>query len=213
MVCIGTSTDQDKRFSDKEAKLLKSMKFPPEFEKKVDMRKVNLQVIRPWVVKKVVELVGFEDELVVEYAMGLLEEPSKFIPDPKLIQINLTGFLTSNTPDFMKELWILLLEAQDSPAGVPRSFVEAKKEEMRNQQNKRVFSDVGRERLDEVRERERRERADRGGGRGRGRGRGGSRFDDRPPLGKDESRPSGGRGRGRDSGWGTRGGVSASLSS
>ena len=37
------------------------------------MRKVNLSVIRPWVVKKVVELVGFEDEVVVEYAMGLLE--------------------------------------------------------------------------------------------------------------------------------------------
>lgn len=31
----GTSADQDRRFSDKELKLLKSMKFPPEFEKKV----------------------------------------------------------------------------------------------------------------------------------------------------------------------------------
>lgn len=41
---------------------------------KVDMRKVNLQVIRPWIAKKVVELVGFEDEVVVEYAMGLLED-------------------------------------------------------------------------------------------------------------------------------------------
>ena len=41
------------------------------------MRKVNLQVIRPWVVKKVVELVGFEDEVVVEYAMGLLEDDSQ----------------------------------------------------------------------------------------------------------------------------------------
>ncbi len=68
------------------------MKFPPEFEKKVetqakfppltsadihgkvDMRKVNLQVIRPWIVNKVIELVGFEDEVVVEYAMGLLED-------------------------------------------------------------------------------------------------------------------------------------------
>lgn len=38
------------------------------------MRKVNLQVIRPWIAKKVVELVGFEDEVVVEYAMGLLED-------------------------------------------------------------------------------------------------------------------------------------------
>ena len=69
------------------------MKFPPEFEKKVharartkmaadtskqvDMRKVNLTVIRPWIAKKVLELVGFEDDLVVEYAVGLLEDESQ----------------------------------------------------------------------------------------------------------------------------------------
>jgi endo-1,4-beta-D-glucanase Y len=41
------------------------------------MRKVNLQVIRPWVAKKVVELVGFEDEVLIEYAMGLLEDQSQ----------------------------------------------------------------------------------------------------------------------------------------
>ena len=34
----GTSADQDRRFSDKELKLLKTMKFPPEFEKKVLFR-------------------------------------------------------------------------------------------------------------------------------------------------------------------------------
>lgn len=92
----GTSADQDRRFSDKELKLLKSIKFPPQFDTKVfpftfsyislsdkislsqvDMRKVNLQVIRPWVAKKVVELVGFEDEVLIEYAMGLLEDQSK----------------------------------------------------------------------------------------------------------------------------------------
>lgn len=204
MFDLGTSTDQDKRFSDKEAKLLKSLKFPPEFDKKVDMRKVNLQVMRPWIVKKIVELVGFEDEVVVEYAMGLLEDSSKPVPDPKLIQINLTGFLTNNTAEFMKDLWILLIEAQESPAGIPRSFVEAKKEEMRTQQANRGVEENQRERLDEIRERERRERAERGGGRGgRGRGRGGGRFDDRPP-GRDDDRA--GRGRPRDTGWGARGG-------
>jgi serine/arginine repetitive matrix protein 1 len=41
------------------------------------MRKVNLQVIRPWVTKKVVELLGLDDDLVVEYAMGLLEDQSQ----------------------------------------------------------------------------------------------------------------------------------------
>lgn len=77
------------------------MKFPPEFDKKVDlssffvvigdkldqvdMRKVNLTVIRPWIAKKVVELVGFEDEVVVEYAMGLLEDKQEPVSGPKFI--------------------------------------------------------------------------------------------------------------------------------
>ncbi|KAF7426252.1 hypothetical protein PC9H_008619 [Pleurotus ostreatus] len=116
----GTSAEQDRRFSDKELKLLKSMKFPPEFDKKVDMRKVNLEVIRPWVAKKVTELVGFEDEVVVEYAMGLLEDQKQSFPDPKKMQINLTGFLTKDTPAFMLALWKLLLEAQEEVSGVPQ---------------------------------------------------------------------------------------------
>ncbi|KAJ3824446.1 PWI domain-containing protein, partial [Lentinula raphanica] len=133
----GTSADQDRRFSDKELKLLKSMKFPADFEKKVglvaivDMRKVNLTVIRPWIAKKVVELVGFEDEVVVEYAMGLLEDKQEPTPDPRKMQINLTGFLTKDTPAFMAALWKLLLEAQADQTGVPRTFVEEKKEELR----------------------------------------------------------------------------------
>ncbi|KAH7886894.1 hypothetical protein F5I97DRAFT_1927183 [Phlebopus sp. FC_14] len=134
----GTSTDQDRRFSDKELKLLKTMKFPPEFDKKVDMKKVNLTVIKPWIAKKVTELVGFEDEVVVEYAMGLLEDPNHTTPDPKKMQINLTGFLTSSTSAFMISLWSLLLEAQESPAGVPKSFVEEKKEEMRKAREERT---------------------------------------------------------------------------
>ena len=40
------------------------------------MRKVNLPVIKPWIAKKVIELLGSDDEVVVEYAMGLLEDPA-----------------------------------------------------------------------------------------------------------------------------------------
>ncbi|CAE6422562.1 unnamed protein product [Rhizoctonia solani] len=181
----GTSAEQDRRFADKEHRLLKSMKFPPEFDRKVDMRKVELSVMRPWITKKVVELVGFEDEVVVEYVMGLLEDRTK-PPDPKLMQINLTGFLESKTPAFMSSLWALLLEAQDSPAGVPASFVQEKKEELRqkHEADERAFAEARRRgehdlRLDEIRQRERNERRGRGGGRG-----GGDSF----------------RGRGRDSG-------------
>ncbi|KAG1747343.1 PWI domain-containing protein [Suillus lakei] len=127
----GTSADQDRRspFSDQELKLLKSMEFPPEFDKKVDLKRVNLNATRPWIAKKVTELVGFEDEVIIEYAMGLLDDPNHTIPDPKKMQINLTGFLTASTPSFMNALWSLLLEAQEHPAGVPQTFVEEKKEE------------------------------------------------------------------------------------
>jgi serine/arginine repetitive matrix protein 1 len=48
------------------------------------------------------------------------------------MQINLTGFLIKDTPVFMEALWKRLLEAQEDVTGVPRTFVEQKKEEMRN---------------------------------------------------------------------------------
>ncbi|KAL1746732.1 PWI domain-containing protein [Schizophyllum fasciatum] len=157
----GTSADQDRRFSDKELKLLKSMKFPPEFDQKVDMRKVNLQVIRPWVFKKITELNGLEDELVGEYCMGLLEDESQPTPDPKRMTINLQGFLTKHTKEFMVALWKLLLEAQAEVSGVPRTFVEEKKEELRKarENDTRALDERDRRvRLDEIRDRDRVER-------------------------------------------------------
>jgi PWI domain len=70
-------------------------------EEKVDMRKVNLQVIRPWITNKVVELVGIEDEVVVEYAMGLLEDESKPVSchcchytNPRLLNLHHHRLLT-----------------------------------------------------------------------------------------------------------------------
>ncbi|KAI0346655.1 PWI domain-containing protein [Trametopsis cervina] len=160
----GTSADQDRRFSDKELKLLKSMKFPPEFDKKVDMRKVNMSVIRAWVVTKISELIGIEDEVLVEYAMGMLENDSDPTPDPRKMLINLTGFLTKDTPQFMTALWKLLIEAQESAAGVPISMVEAKKQEMRQARagDTRAIEERDRRvRLDEIRASE---REGRGGG-------------------------------------------------
>lgn len=52
-------------------------------------------------------------------------------PDPKYIQYQLTGFLEKDTPAFCKQLWSLLLSAQDSKTGVPQELLEAKKEELR----------------------------------------------------------------------------------
>ena len=125
------------------------------------------------------------------------------------MQINLTGFLTDSTPAFMVALWNLLIEAQASPAGIPRSFVEEKKEEMRRAKegDTRALAERDRRtRLDEVRERERSERSERGGfgGRGRGRGRRG-----RGGFGNDDRSDN----RTRDNGWSSRGGAVSLASS
>ena len=49
----GVSAERDGRFKLAEKKLMAKMKFPPEFSQKVDMSKVHLDVLRPWVAKKV----------------------------------------------------------------------------------------------------------------------------------------------------------------
>ncbi|KAI9256968.1 PWI domain-containing protein [Sporodiniella umbellata] len=125
----GTNAAQDSRFSNKEKKLLKTMSFPREYNQKVvNMKKVNLDVIKPWIGNKITELLGFEDEVVADYASSLLEEEGV---EPKMMQINLTGFLESNAKVFVKELWNLLLSAQNSVGGIPAIFIEQKKEELR----------------------------------------------------------------------------------
>lgn len=70
----GTTSAQDGRFKDKEALLIKSMTFPSEFDIKVDMRKVELSVLKPWIAKTTIELLGFEDDVLIEYVSEILED-------------------------------------------------------------------------------------------------------------------------------------------
>uniref|UniRef100_A0A3B1J4M1 Serine/arginine repetitive matrix protein 1 n=1 Tax=Astyanax mexicanus TaxID=7994 RepID=A0A3B1J4M1_ASTMX len=128
----GTSAEQDNRFSNKHKKLLKQLKFAECLEKKVDMTKVNLEVIKPWITQRVTEILGFEDDVVIEFIFNQLEEKN---PDSKMMQINLTGFLNGkNAREFMKDLWPLLLSAQENIAGIPSAFLEQKKEEIKQRQ-------------------------------------------------------------------------------
>ncbi|OEL21835.1 Serine/arginine repetitive matrix protein 1 [Dichanthelium oligosanthes] len=123
----GTSADQDTRFSNKQAKLLKTQKFAPELDHLVDMSKVKMDVMKPWIAKRVTELLGFEDEVLINFIYGLLEEKEA---DGKKIQIQLTGFMEKNTVKFMKELWGLLLSAEQNASGVPQQFLDAKEAEI-----------------------------------------------------------------------------------
>ncbi|XP_057858007.2 uncharacterized protein LOC131067091 isoform X2 [Cryptomeria japonica] len=124
----GTSADQDTRFSNKEAKLLKSQKFPAELDQLVDMTKVKMDVIRPWIANRTTEFLGFEDEVLINFIYGLLDGKEV---DGKQIQIQLTGFMEKNTVKFMKELWGLLTSAQKNASGIPQQFLDAKAEETR----------------------------------------------------------------------------------
>ncbi|KAM1226851.1 hypothetical protein ACFX2J_006144 [Malus domestica] len=148
----GTSADQDTRFSNKQAKLMKSQKFAPELEHLVDITKVSMDVMRPWIANRVTELLGFEDEVLINFIYGLLEGK---VVNGKEIQISLTGFMEKNTVKFMKELWTLLISAQNNASGVPQQFLDAKQEEARKKKEEadRFASEIQRkkekERIDQ----------------------------------------------------------------
>ncbi|VDL91275.1 unnamed protein product [Schistocephalus solidus] len=96
------------------------------------MTKVNVESLRPWIVKRITELLTYEDDILCDYVFNQLSEQH---PDPKEIQINMTGFLLSkNARIFISELWDLLLSAMATPGGVPAVFLEAKKVELSQKQ-------------------------------------------------------------------------------
>jgi serine/arginine repetitive matrix protein 1 len=114
----GVSAAQDGRFSDKDKKLLKSTKFPDSFNTRVDMAKVQLEVIRPWIHQELQKYLGVEDDILKGYVESQLE--SKPL-DPKQMQLSLTGFLEKNTSAFMRDLWDLLLSAQATDVSVNKA--------------------------------------------------------------------------------------------
>jgi len=86
----------------------------------------------------VIELMGIDDEFVYTYAQNQLEDVAAGrdkgeVLCPKQMQINLTGFLEDKTPQFMLELWNLLLEAQKEPSGIPKQLIleKVKEKEMK----------------------------------------------------------------------------------
>lgn len=98
-----------------------------------------------WIAGKISEILGNEDDVVIELCFNLLEG-SQYVsnvrsssalpltllmqPDIKKLQIFLTGFLDKDTAKFCKELWMLCLSAQANPQGVPKELLEAKKLEL-----------------------------------------------------------------------------------
>merc|ERR1712130_566877 len=86
-----------------------------------------------WITKRVTEMLKIEDDVVVEFIFNQLEKKS---PDPRKMQINLTGFLNGKYARvFMGELWAMLDSAQNSENGIPTELVNMKIEEMKDRKN------------------------------------------------------------------------------
>lgn len=43
------------------------------FCSQVDTTKVNLEVLKPWITKRVTEILGFEDDVVIDFIFNQLE--------------------------------------------------------------------------------------------------------------------------------------------
>ncbi|RLN93891.1 hypothetical protein BBJ28_00014978 [Nothophytophthora sp. Chile5] len=122
--------DQDSRYFSQNKKLLAKMSFPPCFDERVDLAKVQREVINQWVTERITELLGFEDDIVVSMAINLLEPKVDERLDPRQLQVALTGFLEKQAAPFTQELWELLLSAQANATGIPNAILDKKKQEM-----------------------------------------------------------------------------------
>jgi serine/arginine repetitive matrix protein 1 len=126
---VGIRADQDSRFADKQAALLRKTPWPADFAPPhPDLARVQWEALRSWVERRVTELLGVEDEVLVAYVLEEIEGKAKV--DPRALQLNLTGFLERNAGPFVRELWALLRSAAASPSGIPQQFLDEKAAEL-----------------------------------------------------------------------------------
>ena len=137
-------------------KQLRSTTFPTNFSQKCNITKIHRSVFTHWIERRIEHILGFEDDIVCSTAVHLFlpEQTSQqqqaydngggggnnnivadyWDVDPRKAQLDLEGFLGSDeAAAFASELWSMMLDAQNSPSGIPKVLVEKKKEEMRKQ--------------------------------------------------------------------------------
>ena len=55
-------------------RLLRTTKFPKSFNEKVDMRKVNVHLIKSWAQTEIVRILNDDDDVVSELVSNILDE-------------------------------------------------------------------------------------------------------------------------------------------
>ena len=101
----------------------------------IDLKKVNMDVIKKWMYEKVTEYLHIEDEVTSNVLINSLEQHV----EAKSLQVMATEFFGKKKASvFVEELWTLLADAQSHPTGVPAAFIEQKKQEMLAQQQRQL---------------------------------------------------------------------------
>ena len=94
----GASAEQDSRFSDKAKKLLRTTKFPPNFDTKVDMKKVSLESLLPWITEQVTKLLGNDDDVVTGY-IQVCPAPSSHLAHRARLRLAVPGLRRAGAVD------------------------------------------------------------------------------------------------------------------
>ncbi|OUM53256.1 hypothetical protein BVG19_g2523 [[Candida] boidinii] len=152
----------------KKEKDLKDLKFDKSFNKKVDLSQVNKAIIIKWISKRLDELIP-DDDIIVSFLLNLIfgDNYEQFInddeetdtdinskntlyeiennfPDIKEIHSQLIPFLGDETLGFTKELWELMLSAQDDKDGIPPKLIHMMEEELKRKEELKALRDIER---------------------------------------------------------------------
>jgi len=112
-------------------------------EQKVDLRRVNLDALKPWIADKVSRLLNSQDsvkvppDVAIDYCYKQLSSKGMLI-NGKQMQDSISTLIQGKPARlYMAELWPLLVSAQSSPMGIPMAMIEAKKREILAREGKK----------------------------------------------------------------------------
>jgi len=113
-----------------------TLTYAEGLDKRVDLRRINLDALKPWIADKIARLVAAEDscqvppDVAIDYCYKQLSLKHSLV-NGKEMQQNISSLIQVRPAQiYMSELWPLLLSAQNSPMGIPVAMVEAKKREI-----------------------------------------------------------------------------------
>ena len=85
------------------------MKFEDNLSKKIDMSKVKIDVLKPWITKRVYEMLKMEDDVVVEFIFNQLEDEKVCILIVIIYSLLLLYWNLSLNDNIMTAMYVVVL--------------------------------------------------------------------------------------------------------